>query len=58
MDIDTLRNKWQEFLSASITAKYNKSAEDKETMKKKLEEFNTFWEQFKKEQLENHKNHK
>lgn len=58
MDIDTLRNKWQEFLSASITSKYNKSNEDIESMKKKLEEFDEFWQQYKKEQLEIHKSHK
>ena len=50
MDINELRDKWQEFLSASISAKYSKTDKDSEAMLEKLEEFDKFWEVFKNEQ--------
>jgi hypothetical protein len=53
MDINELREKWQEFLSASISAKYGNSEKDTKEMIDKLEEFDKFWEVFKNEQSRN-----
>jgi hypothetical protein len=53
MDINILRDKWQEFLSASISAKYGNSEKDTKEMINKLEEFDKFWEDFKNEQSRN-----
>ena len=53
MDINELREKWQEFLSASISAKYGNSEKDTKEMITKLEEFDKFWEVFKNEQSRN-----
>jgi len=55
MELNELREKWQEFLSASISAKYSKTDKDSEEMKIKLEEFDKFWEVFKNEQSRNRK---
>lgn len=50
MDLNELRDKWTEFLSASITAKYGKSEQDNTRMMDKLGEFDKFWEMYKNEQ--------
>ena len=49
MELDELRNKWTEFLSASISAKYGNSEKDKVSMIEKLEEFDRIWEVYKNE---------
>lgn len=50
MDINELREKWTEFLSASITAKYGSSQQDITIMLEKLKQFDEFWEKYKNEQ--------
>lgn len=51
MDINELRDKWQEFLATGISAKYGTS--EKGELAKQIEEFDKFWEEYKNEQSRN-----
>ena len=51
MDINILRDKWQEFLATSISAKYGTA--NKDELAKQIEEFDKFWEEYKNEQSRN-----
>ena len=50
MDINELRDKWQEFLAATLSAKYWKSDSTEKDMIEKLKSFDEFWEKYKNEQ--------
>ena len=50
MDINELRDKWQEFLAATLSAKYWKSDSTEKDMLEKLKSFDEFWEKYKNEQ--------
>ena len=50
MDINELRDKWQEFLAAILSAKYWKSDSTEKDMLEKLKSFDEFWEKYKNEQ--------
>lgn len=49
MDINELRDKWQEFLAATLSAKYWKSDSTEKDMIEKLKSFDEFWEKYKNE---------
>ena len=49
MDINELRDKWQEFLAATLSAKYWKSDSTEKDMLEKLKSFDEFWEKYKNE---------
>lgn len=49
MDINELRDKWQDFLAATLSAKYWKSESTQKDMLEKLEQFDEFWEKYKNE---------
>lgn len=50
MDINELRDKWQDFLAATLSAKYWKSDSTQKDMMEKLKQFDEFWEKYKDEQ--------
>ena len=49
MDINELRDKWQEFLAATLSAKYWKSDSTEKDMLENLKSFDEFWEKYKNE---------
>lgn len=49
MDLEILRNKWLELLSAGITAKYSSSDKDSLELQNKIREFDESWLVFKEE---------
>lgn len=49
MDINELRDKWQDFLAATLSAKYWKSDSTEKDMLEKLKSFDEFWEKYKNE---------
>lgn len=51
MDINELRDKWQDFLATSISAKYGTTKQ--EELLEKIAEFDQFWEEYKNEQSRN-----
>ena len=51
MDINEVRDKWQEFFFFFLSAKYGTANQDE--LAKQIEEFDRFWEEYKNEQSRN-----